>query len=78
MLSFDMRRSSRPGAAGTPTVGLDGQELRALFGEPRLLRRAALRFDLAQVTGRHYLVAQMLGLLPPLRSHMLGLWTGRG
>ena len=77
VLSFDLRRSSRPAAAGTPTVGLDGQELRALFGEPRLLRRAALRFDLAQVAGRHYLVAQMLGLLPPLRSHLLGLWAGR-
>jgi SAM-dependent methyltransferase len=77
-LSFDMRHSSRPGAAGTPTVGLDGQELHALFGKPRLLRRAALRFDLAQVAGRHDLVAQMLGLLPSLRSHLLGFWTGRG
>jgi ubiquinone/menaquinone biosynthesis C-methylase UbiE len=77
VLSFDMRRSSRPAAKGTPTVGLDERALHALFGKPRLLRSVALRFDLAQVTGRHHLAAQTLALLPPLRSHMLGIWPGQ-
>lgn len=78
VLSLDMRSSGRPGAARTPTVGLDRSELRGLFGEPRLLRRVALRFDLAQIAGRHQLTAQILGLLPPLRTHLLGFWTSRG
>lgn len=76
VLSFDMRSSGRPAAGRTPTVALDERALRALFGEPRLLRRVALRFDLAQIAGRHHLVAQTLALLPPLRSHVLGVWTG--
>jgi SAM-dependent methyltransferase len=77
VLSLDMRRGSRPGSAGTQTVGLDEDALRSLFGAPRLLRRAALRFDLAQIAGRHALLAQMLALARPLRSHVLGLWNGR-
>ena len=77
VLSFDMRRGRRPGSAGTPTIGLDEEALRSLFGEPRLLRRVALRFDLAQIAGRHALLAQTLALARPLRSHLLGLWNGR-
>jgi SAM-dependent methyltransferase len=77
VLSLDMRRGSRPGSAGTPTIGLDEDALRSLFGEPRLLRRVALRFDLAQVAGRHALLAQALALTRPFRSHVLGLWNGR-
>ena len=77
VLSLDMRRGSRPGSAGTPTIGLDEDALRSLFGEPRLLRRVALRFDLAQVAGRHALLAQALALARPFRSHLLGLWNGR-
>jgi SAM-dependent methyltransferase len=77
VLSVDMRRGSRPGSAGTPTIGLDEDALRTLFGEPRLLRRVALRFDLAQVAGRHALLAQALALARPFRSHVLGLWNGR-
>ena len=76
VLSFDLLRPSRPRSGATPTVGLNRGELRALFGEPRLLRRVALRFDLAQLAGRHALVAQLLELAPPLRSHLLGLWSG--
>lgn len=76
VLSLDMRRGSRLGSAGTPTIGLDEDALRSLFGEPRLLRRVALRFDLAQIAGRHALLAQTLALARPLRSHMLGLWSG--
>jgi SAM-dependent methyltransferase len=76
-LSLDMRRGSRPGSAGTPTIGLDEDALRSLFGEPRLLRRVALRFDLSQIAGRHALLAQTLALVRPLRSHVLGLWNGR-
>jgi len=77
VLSLDMRVGSRPGSAGTPTVGLDEDALRSLFGDPRLLRRVALRFDLAQVAGRHALLAQVLALARPLRSHVLGVWAGR-
>jgi SAM-dependent methyltransferase len=76
VLSFDMRRSSRPMAGGTPTVALDERALLPLFGEPRLLRRVAVRFELAQLAGHHDLLAQTLGLLRPFRSHLLGLWTG--
>jgi SAM-dependent methyltransferase len=72
ILSFDMRRVRRSGP--TPVVGLDDRNLRQLFGEPKLLRRVTLRFDLAQVLGRHQLIAQALAALPPLRSHLLGLW----
>jgi SAM-dependent methyltransferase len=77
VLSFDMRVGSRPDSPGTPTVGLDDDALRTLFGEPRLLRRVALRFDLAQVAGRHALIAQALALARPLRHHVLGVWAGR-
>ena len=77
VLSLDMRLGSRPGSAGTPTIGLEEDALRSLFGEPRLLRRVALRFDLAQVAGRHALLAQALALARPFRSHLLGLWNGR-
>jgi ubiquinone/menaquinone biosynthesis C-methylase UbiE len=77
VLSFDMRRGRRPGSAGTPTIGLDEEALRSLFGEPRMLRRVALRFDLAQIAGRHALLAQTLALARPLRSHLLGVWNGR-
>jgi SAM-dependent methyltransferase len=79
ILSFDMRGLRRPGsrqrrAADTPTVGLDEAELRRLFGAPALLRKAALAFELAQLTGRSTVVATALAALPPLRSHLLGLW----
>jgi hypothetical protein len=77
ILSFDMRGLRRPGSkqsTGTPTVPIDEAELQRLFGEPALLRGAALAFELAQLTGRHALVATALATLPPLRSHLLGLW----
>ena len=32
--------------------------------------------DLAQIAGRHALLAQTLALARPLRSHVLGLWNG--
>jgi SAM-dependent methyltransferase len=77
ILSFDMRGLRRPGSkpsTGTPTVPIDEAELQRLFGEPTLLRSAALAFELAQVTGHHALFATALGTLPPLRSHLLGFW----
>jgi SAM-dependent methyltransferase len=79
VLSFDMRGLRRPGsrrkpAADTPTVPIDEAELRKLFGDPALLRKAALAFELAQLAGRHTLLANALGAMPPLRSHLLGLW----
>jgi SAM-dependent methyltransferase len=77
VLSFDLRSGSR-GAVGTPSVGLGPSELRRLFGAPVLLRRVALRFPLAQIAGRHYLLARALGALPRLRSHYLGLWRVPG
>ena len=77
VLSFDMR-GLRPLALrrteGTPTVPLTRRELRRLFGEPTLLRRVTLAFELAQLLGRRTLLAAALETLPPLRSHMLGLW----
>ena len=77
--SFDMRGLRRPGssdkrAADTPTIPIDEAELRRLFGDPALLRRAALAFELAQFSGRHAFLATAFGALPPLRSHLLGLW----
>jgi SAM-dependent methyltransferase len=72
ILSFDMRRGRSSG--GTPAVGLETRELKVLFGEPTLLRRVTLRFDLAQQLGRHALIAETLTLVPQLRSHLLGLW----
>jgi SAM-dependent methyltransferase len=72
ILSWDMRRVR--GGGPTATVELHERELRRLFGEPALLRRAALRFELTQlVRGRRMLIAA-LAALPPLRSHVLGLW----
>jgi SAM-dependent methyltransferase len=82
VLSFDMRglrlrtpaMRHREPPESTPTVPLDSSELRRLFGEPALLRREALAFELAQRTGRHPLLSTALGLVPLLRSHLLGLW----
>jgi SAM-dependent methyltransferase len=79
VLSFDMRGIRPPAlqrrrARTTPTVALEERELRHLFGEPVLLRRIALAFELAQLTGRHALLTSALTALPPLRSHLLGLW----
>jgi SAM-dependent methyltransferase len=79
VLSFDMRGLRRPGsrrkpAPDTPTVPIDEAELRRLFGKPVLLRKAALAFELAQLTGRYTLLASALAALPPVRSHLLGLW----
>jgi ubiquinone/menaquinone biosynthesis C-methylase UbiE len=72
ILSWDMRRVRRRGP--TPTVELHEQELRRLFGEPALLRRAALRFELTQLVRGHSVLTAALAALPPLRSHFLGLW----
>jgi SAM-dependent methyltransferase len=81
VLSFDMRGLRRPGSrsrgGGTPTVALDERELRRLFGSPTLLRREALSFELAQITGWHPVLASTLAALRPLRSHLLGLWRDR-
>jgi len=78
LLSFDMRGMKpvalRRSKGATPTVALDKRELERLFGEPTLLRREALAFDLAQLTRGHALLATTLGSLPFLRSHLLGLW----
>jgi SAM-dependent methyltransferase len=80
VLSFDMRgilpaRFRRMRSGETPTiVALDEQELRRLFGAPALLRRAALAFELAQLTGGRTILTGALGALPPLRSHLLGIW----
>jgi SAM-dependent methyltransferase len=77
ILSLDMR-TIRPLALrsrrGTPTVGLDEPELRRLFGEPAILRRTALRFDLAELVHGRPVPVALLGALPTLRSHFLGLW----
>lgn len=82
VLSFDVRglrlrpaalRRPRP-AGPTPTIAIDRRELTRLFGEPELLRREALAFELAQLTGRHPLLSAALAALPKLRSHLLGLW----
>jgi SAM-dependent methyltransferase len=80
VLSFDMRgmrppavRKPKP-SPGTPTIGLDLRELQRLFGQPVLLRREALVFDFAQVTRRHVLLAGILAMIRPLRSHLLGVW----
>jgi ubiquinone/menaquinone biosynthesis C-methylase UbiE len=76
VLSFDMRRSGRPAPGGTPTIGLDERALRELFGEPRVLRSVGPSFSVAQLAGRHYLLAQLIGFLPQLRAHLLGIWPG--
>jgi SAM-dependent methyltransferase len=77
LVSFDMRgmlpaRMRRSGP--TPTVALDKQELQRLFGTPTLLRRAALAFELGQLVGGRTILSNALGALPPLRSHLLGIW----
>ena len=86
VLSFDMRGMSIPALGRsfsavrrrverpTPTVGIDAEELRRLFGQPTLLRRVALPFELAQLTGRFPFVTQALAGISPLRSHLLGVW----
>jgi SAM-dependent methyltransferase len=83
ILSFDMRdlklpalRPRREGA--TPTVGLNERELRRLFGEPELMRPVALPFELAQLLGRFPAAVTGLAALPPLRSHVVGLWRTSG
>lgn len=80
VLSFDMRGMHTPSIGrraqpSTPTVGIGDDELRRLFGEPSLLRRVALPFELAQRIGRRALLTQVLAAIPPLRSHLLGLWN---
>ncbi len=78
VLSLDMRGmlpiALRRTVSSTPTVGLDKGELGRLFGEPALLRRVALAFELAQLADRHAVLATVLATLRPLRSHLLGLW----
>jgi SAM-dependent methyltransferase len=78
ILSFDMRELNLPSLRrrndSTPTVGLDKHELIRVFGQPALLRRVALPFSFAQLTGRTPLVTSLLALVPPLQSHLLGLW----
>jgi SAM-dependent methyltransferase len=76
VLSFDLRDRGLPGRTqgSRGTVALDAPELRRLFGEPALLRRTALRFELAQKLGRHWGVASALASVPPLRSHLIGIW----
>jgi SAM-dependent methyltransferase len=82
VLSLDMRgmrvpslrRPPPPGPSATPTVPIDEAELRRLFGEPTLLRRAALSFDIAQLIGRYFLLGATLAVVPRLQPHLLGLW----
>jgi len=76
VLSFDLRDHGLPRRTrgGLATAALDARELRRLFGEPALLRRTALRFELAQLAGRHSALAAALNAFPPLRGHLLGLW----
>jgi SAM-dependent methyltransferase len=80
VLSFDMRGMRvnslrrRPDEQSTPTVGIDERELRRLFGEPALVRRAALPLEIAERLRGNTLLTQAVASLPPLRSHLLGLW----
>jgi SAM-dependent methyltransferase len=79
ILSLDLRSSARSRPAhATPTVALDRDELRRLFGVPALLRRAGLRFDVAQKVGERSLLAAALAGLPPLRSSLIGVWRAPG
>jgi SAM-dependent methyltransferase len=83
ILSFDMRRLQLPALrrrreGGTPTVWVNEQELRRLFGEPELMRRVALPFGVAQLLGRFPAAVTGLAALPPLRSHVVGLWRTSG
>jgi len=71
-----LRRPGRPDS--TPIVPLDSHELRRLFGEPAVLQRVALAFDVVQVVGRYALLDAALAGLPPLRSHLLGIWRVAG
>jgi SAM-dependent methyltransferase len=82
VLSFDVRglrlrppalRRPKP-PRPTPTIALDRRELTRLFGEPAILRREALAFELAQLAGRRPLLSAALAALPRLRSHLLGVW----
>lgn len=78
VLSFDMRGLELPALRrkreGTPTLGIDEHELRRLFGEPTLVRRVAVPFEIAQALGRFSAAIAGLAALPPLRSHIVGLW----
>jgi SAM-dependent methyltransferase len=82
VLSLDMRgmrvpsirKPPPPGPRATPTVPIDETELRRLFGEPALLRRGALSFDIAQLIGRHSLLGATLAVVPRFQSHLIGLW----
>jgi SAM-dependent methyltransferase len=80
VLSFDMRGMRAPSLGlrrhepWTPTVAIDEDEQRRLFGEPTLLRRAALPFEIAQRLRGSPLVTNAIASLPPLRSHLIGLW----
>jgi SAM-dependent methyltransferase len=84
VLSFDMRGMRvpslrrRPDEQSTPTVGIDERELRRLFGEPALLRRAAVPLEIAERLRGNTLLTQAVASLPPLRSHLLGLWRVAG
>lgn len=83
ILSFDMHGVILPSLRrqvhnSTPTIGVDEDELRRLFGEPTLLRRAALSFEIAQRAGRFPLIATALAGIGPLRSHLLGVWRLSG
>jgi SAM-dependent methyltransferase len=83
ILSFDMRGLQLPALrrrreGGTPTVWVNEQELRRLFGEPELMRRVALPFGVAQLLGRFPAAVTGLAALPPLRSHVVGLWRTSG
>jgi uncharacterized membrane protein YgcG len=59
---------------GTPTVGIDERELRRLFGEPALVRRVALPFDLAQLLGRFPLAVFGLAALPSAFAYARALY----
>jgi SAM-dependent methyltransferase len=84
LLSYDLRPSPRvlaaarrriggaPADAATPTVALDEQELRRLFGVCERLRSVQLNLDLAELVGARPPVVRALRALPPLRSHLLG------
>jgi SAM-dependent methyltransferase len=80
VLSFDLRGLSVPSLLrrqaepSTPTARINENELRRLFGEPTLIRRTALPFEIAERLGGQMLLTQTVALLPPLRSHLLGLW----
>jgi hypothetical protein len=69
-----IRALRRPRTGANATVALDKRELRRLLGEPVLLRRAALRFDLAQLVRGHPSAAALMTAIPSLRGHLLGLW----